>query len=181
MAKVPVAKQASAFVEKKFAKTFKALYSIGITANHLTLIQAPMIILMVFLAYLGYLWHVLFLCALMLVIDLFDGPFARITKTASKRGHLYDKVVDLVSICAFAFSVGLLFPEVMLMSIVLILATLALYILNEAVKVEMWGCSRFIVPVGVVVGLVYPAVFLSVVITLSVISYDLYLVVKTKR
>lgn len=181
MTKVPIAKQVSGFVEKKFTKAFKALYSIGITANHLTLIQVPMILLMIFLAYMGYLWHVILLCVLMLFIDLFDGPFARITHTASKRGHLYDKVVDFVSICAFAFSVGLLFPEVMIMSIALILSTFVLYILNETVKVEMWGGSRFIVPAGVVVGLVYHAVLLSVVITLSVIFYDLYLVVKTKR
>ncbi len=180
MVKILIAEIASKSIEKKLQVSFKKAYSLGLRPNHLTLSQLPIVMLMIWFAYNKSLWEVIILSLVMVFIDLFDGIFARATNSYTKLGHLYDKGMDLLSIISLAFSIGLIFPATMKISITLIITTIILYVLNEKTKTELWGGSRVIIPIGAIFNQVGVAVSLSLITTILAISYSGFKLLKKK-
>ncbi len=178
MAKILIAEIASKSIEKNFGALFRKAYSIGLRSNHLTLSQLPIVILMIWFAFNKNLWGVITSSLLLVFIDSFDGIFARVTNSYTKLGHLYDKIVDVLSIITLAFSIGLIFPTIMKISIALIITTIILYFLNEKTKTQLWGGSRVIIPIGAIFNQVEVAVLLSLIITLLAIPYNIFKLLK---
>ncbi len=72
----------------------------GITANHITLLQAPFVVIMFFALIKHNFILATALLGTTLILDVLDGSWARVTNTANALGHKYDKVLDLFGIYA---------------------------------------------------------------------------------
>ena len=181
MPKIPLALKTSKGIQTALSGLFIRTYSMGIRANHLTLIQLPMIPTMIWHAYNKKLSVVITLNLIMMFLDSVDGPFARATNSSSKFGHFLDKTIDLLSIIGLSISVGLIFSELMSLSIILIVFTIILYIYNEVAKIEIWGGSRILIPVGIAFDQVLIPMVISLIITILIIIYDIRIILKNEK
>jgi len=168
---------------KKISRMFDSLSSpgikffsnYGVTANHISLLQIPFVIL--FFIGLSYRLTNLALIGLIisLYLDLLDGAWARVTNTVSKKGHRYDKVLDLIGIYAFLVGSAIGFPELFMINLVLGLITASLYFLNEYTKPELYSGVRSFGCLGLLIG------SLNLLLLASLILGLLMLLFKTVR
>ena len=110
----------------------------GVKANHITLLQAPFVIIMFwFLIYQSYFFAFLTL-GFTLILDVLDGSWARITDEITEKGHKYDKALDLFGIYAFLFGILIARPELLMVVFILGSVNAILYASNEFVKPDLY-------------------------------------------
>lgn len=119
--------QLSSKIESYIIPLVKKMEEKGMTANQLTFAQLPFAILMFFVL-INKLW---ILSAIFLFITLFfdvaDGMFARITKTTTEKGHLYDKIMDLIGIYLFLIGIFIAISSLWLMVLIIGVSNAILY------------------------------------------------------
>ena len=146
-------------IEKKISPfTFK-LKEKGVTANHLTFGQVPFVVIMVYMFYIDQIFLAGLVLLISLIMDVYDGMFARITKTDTRKGHYYDKVIDLVGITGFVIGWMFYMPDFWGYLAAILLLSYVIYVLNELTSVEIVGSVRSVGLIGlffVVIGLPEP-------------------------
>lgn len=125
-------------IDKTMRPLIIFLYRLGITANMITFLQVPFVILMFSYLIGGLIEYSMIFLAVSLFLDLFDGMFARITDTASKTGQMYDKILDVFGIFAFLVALTIYHPSFLLISAALGLVTILLYISNFFIEPEVY-------------------------------------------
>ena len=127
--------------------TFK-LKEKGVTANHLTFGQVPFVIIMVYMFYIDQIFLAGLVLLISLIMDVYDGMFARITKTDTRKGHYYDKVIDLVGITGFVIGWMFYMPDFWVYLALILLLSYVIYVLNELTSVEIVGSVRSVGLIG---------------------------------
>ena len=110
----------------------------GIKANHITLLQAPFVVIMFwFLVSQSYFTAFLTL-GFTLILDVLDGSWARITNDMTEKGHKYDKALDLFGIYAFLLGLVIARPELLMTVLILGIINTILYTSNEFIKPDVY-------------------------------------------
>ncbi len=125
-------------IDKIFTPIARFGYKYGITANSISLIQIPFIALMLIGFILRSTKLAIIFLAITLFLDALDGAWARATNDITLRGHIYDKVMDKISIYSFLIGMGFLYKEQTLILILLALISTFLYLSNEFYKPELY-------------------------------------------
>ena len=109
-----------------------------------------------------------------LFLDLLDGSFARITRTATKEGHFLDKILDLIGIYAFLGAVALVFPQFLVLAVFIGILNAIIYLSNYYIKPELYFGVRSFGFVGLLFGKLYLALILTLLIGLITLFYKMY-------
>lgn len=121
--------------EKIFDSLAWWLHRHGIRPDHVTFLQIPVYVAMVYTGYyadqLRYLWAFFFLQGATLIIDGADGILARRTGTVSRHGHLLDALFDIVGIGITLWAVQQHYPQYGSWLLALLLINFLVYIQNE--------------------------------------------------
>ena len=145
-----------------------------ITANEISLSQLPFVFAFLYAFINGHQIYATAALGVTLFLDLLDGSFARITGTATKEGHLLDKVLDLIGIYAFLGAVVLVFPQFLVLAAFVGILNAIIYLSNYYVKPELYFGVRSFGFVGLLFGKLYLALILTLLIGLITLSYKIY-------
>lgn len=97
-------------VESVLSPLFSWCHDRGLEAMHLSLAQAPLVAAVGWLILVHRFQAASVVLLASLVFDLADGSYARATGTASRRGHVVDKAMDLLGIAVFVSAVLVVRP-----------------------------------------------------------------------
>lgn len=100
---------------------------LGIEATHISLAQAPLVMVAALLIVRGDLLVGAGALLASLVLDLLDGVYARATGTESRAGHLADKAMDLFGIYVIVAAIWAVRPDLWMPLLIAGAATAALY------------------------------------------------------
>ena len=153
-------------VDNFFSQFINFFHNRGIRANHISLLQLPFTILFFILLIQKIYFHSFISLSIVLILDVLDGSWARITKDVTKRGHLYDKSMDFLGIYLFLIGSFLVFPDLVFILISLGSVTAFIYISNEYFPPELYCGVRSLGALGLLfqeVGL-----FLSVSLVMGI-------------
>lgn len=127
----------SRWIDSFFAPLIQKGIKYGIKADHISLLQIPLILgLFLLLGFKLMFWSATVL-GFIILLDVLDGSWARVGGQVSERGHIYDKVLDLLGISVLLVGIGWNFVPIYLPA-VLALETVLLYILNRYGKPELY-------------------------------------------
>lgn len=115
---------------------------VGVTPNHVTFSQIPFYVAMFWFLVSRDFPLAIASFAAGYFLDILDGNMARVTKSATHRGHVYDKAVDLFGIYAFLLGMGIAYTDLATVAVMLGVINAALYITNELVQPEYYCCIR---------------------------------------
>ena len=153
-------------IDKFFSPAILFFNKFGVKANHITLLQAPFVVVMFwFLINQNYAPATLFL-GVTLLLDVLDGSWARVTNDITEKGHKYDKALDLIGIYAFLLGVTIAEPQLIPMAVALGIINAVLYASNEFIHPEYYCGVRAFGFLGLLT-LVKP--FLQISILLGII------------
>ena len=169
-------KELRSSIETALTPLLLFLYQRGITANHLTAVQVLLFAPIIYSICLYNIIVFAILFAITLLFDTLDGMHARVTKTTSRKGHLYDKVVDLLSIILFLVGVSFMIPELISLSALLMVTTLILYALHELNPsgVTFYGGVRAIGDLAIFCGLLRTGLIISLILSGVSIAANLW-------
>ncbi len=178
--KPTIATRISKLIENFLKPIILLLYQSGITANMITLFQLPFTFLMIYYFYIADIFMAIITLSITLFLDIFDGSFARITKTVTKRGHYLDKIIDLISISAFI--VGLIFyiPEQTLLLISILILSLVIYILNEFTSIQVVGGVRSIGLIALMVNMINEGLIIILFLSIGGLIFKMILLLVKK-
>lgn len=177
-------------MERKLTPWSFFLLKKGLTANHLTFGQLPFVFVMVYMFYIDNIFFAGLTLFVSLILDVYDGMFARITNTATQKGHYYDKIVDLVGISGFIMGLVLYIPQCLTYLIIILFLSYLIYILNEFTPIEVVGSVRsvglfglFFEIIGVpALGITWMELAIYTILMVSVVGtlYKIFQLVKLK-
>ncbi|MDD1689203.1 MAG: CDP-alcohol phosphatidyltransferase family protein [Methanoregula sp.] len=164
-------------IDAIFAPIIKSIAKYGVTANHISLLQVPFVIIFFFTLIYGIPTYALIALVVSLFLDILDGAWARVTNNITKKGHFYDKVMDLFGIYAFLIGAAIGFPELMFVNIILGVCTALLYFTNEYVKPELYSGVRSFGLLGLLLGNLYLFLVMSAVLAVAMLLFKIIKVV----
>jgi len=150
----------------------------GISANHISLLQVPFVPVFLFALMYKALTYAFIALAITLVLDLLDGAWARVTNDITKKGHIYDKAMDLLGIYAFLIGATIGFPELIFINVILGISTALIYFTNEYIEPELYCGVRSFALLGLLFQNLYPFLLVS---AMSGIAMLLFKVVKAVK
>ncbi len=81
-------------------KVYEFCYRYGFTPNHLTIFGLLVVFLGIFLFGIGYEYSGFFTIIFGLLVDVFDGPFARFVGNVTELGKILDRLADKIKFIA---------------------------------------------------------------------------------
>lgn len=131
MAHVPAwLKRHQILIESRLTPLALRARRLGIEATHLSLAQAPLVVVTAFLIVRGDLLLAAGALLSSLVLDLLDGFYARATGTQSRAGHVADKAMDLFGIAVLVGAIWAVRPDLWMPLLAAGAATGVLYALG---------------------------------------------------
>lgn len=100
-----------AAIESRLSPVARRCHEHGLEAIHLSLAQAPLVVVAALLIATGRLRVGAAALLGSLLLDLLDGFFARATGTTSSEGHVADKAMDVVGIAATIAAIAWVRPD----------------------------------------------------------------------
>ena len=107
MVKPKKVKTISHILDRLLTPLIKPLAKQGVTANYITFLQLPFILLFILFLAKGIIFYGIISLGITLFLDTLDGIWARVTNNITKKGHKYDKIFDLIGIYAFLFAISI--------------------------------------------------------------------------
>lgn len=114
---------------------------------------------------------------IVLFLDVFDGIFARLTKTTSRIGHIYDKALDLISIFMLLGGLLFVFPNLKIMLLLLVFLNILIYWTNTDWKPDIYCGIRAFGFLGLLF-VQYLVYFLLASLVLGIVLIFLKVVIK---
>jgi phosphatidylglycerophosphate synthase len=145
---IVVKKKISNKIDKLLSHFIRPFYKRGVRANHISLLQLPFTVLFFMLLIQRIYFHAFLSMSVVLILDVLDGSWARVTKDVTKRGHAYDKFMDLFGIYLFLIGSFLASPDLIFIIISLGSITAFLYISNEYFPPELYCGVRSLGALG---------------------------------
>lgn len=158
-------------IDTLLAPMIKKVAKYGISANHISLLQAPFVIIFFIALVYGFQFYALVALAISLILDILDGAWARVTNTISEKGHLYDKIMDLFGIYAFLIGSAIGFQELFLINLILGACTALLYFINEFIKPELYSGVRTFGFFGLLLGNLYLFILFSTILAVIMLMF----------
>jgi len=178
MGKTKIALSVGKYLEKKLRPLFLYLKKIGLTANMATLSQIMLWPVILYFFYLNQVYIALGFVVITMLIDLLDGPFARVTKQETDTGYFVDKFTDMGSIIILLLGMMWAYPQSAILLQGLIVSLVVIYILNTINRLELWGGVRVVCIVGIILNRVSVFLFALFLVQMAIILYNLGMLAK---
>ncbi len=134
----------------------------------------PFVFAFVYAFITGHSVYAIVALGVTLFLDILDGSFARITGTATKEGHFLDKILDLIGIYAFLAAVAIVFPQFLALAAFIGILNAIIYLSNYYIKPELYFGVRSFGFLGLLLGKLYLALNLTLLIGLITLFYKIY-------
>jgi phosphatidylglycerophosphate synthase len=181
MGKIKPFERASRWIERKCRPLFNILHRKGITPNHLTFSQILLWPITIYCFYLGQVYTAFAFATLTMLIDIIDGPFARATKQATDAGYYIDHMTDMGSNIVVIIGLILLLPELTTVGVLLILATIGVYLTDAMTKAQIFGSPRVYTFIAYPLGLIGLGLWICFIQSAVITLWNGYTILRGKR
>ncbi len=156
-------------LDRLFSPIILFFSKLGVTANHITFLQAPFTIIMFWFLVKHNFALAAASLGITLLLDVLDGSWARVTNSITEKGHKYDKAMDLFGIYAFLVGISFAKHELILLVIALGAVNAILYGSNEFIKPELYCGVRTFGFLGLLVFVKHLSLCLQLSLLLGII------------